>query len=73
MIFIREGKNKNLSEIYPVRKPHHLSSTFSEYPAETCSIYDGDTARKCSFVIEGGIKARSFLTGFTFSTTYNPT
>jgi hypothetical protein len=33
-------------------------------PLENSTIYVGDVERKCSFVIEGGVKAPSFLTGF---------
>jgi len=46
--------------IYPVRKPRHLW--------RGCK-------RKSSFIIEGGVKAPSFLTGFTSSprNTLNPT
>jgi hypothetical protein len=34
-------------------------------PLESPAIHDGDVKRKSSFIIEGGVKAPSFLTGFT--------
>jgi hypothetical protein len=34
-------------------------------PSESPAIYDGGVERKRSFLIEGGVKVLSFLTGFT--------
>jgi len=39
---------------------------YSFTPLESPAIYGGDVKRKSSFIIEGGVKAPSFLTGFTF-------
>jgi septal ring factor EnvC (AmiA/AmiB activator) len=35
-------------------------------PLESPAIYGGSVKRKCSSVVEGGVKALSFLTGFTW-------
>ncbi len=34
-------------------------------PLENPNIYDRDVERKCSFIVEDGVKTPSFLTGFT--------
>jgi len=48
-----------------VLKEHHGFT-----PLESPTIYGGDVERKCSFIIEGGVKAPSFLTGFTSDRIY---
>jgi len=36
-------------------------------PLESLAIYDGGVERKCSFLIDEGVKAPLFLMGFTAS------
>jgi hypothetical protein len=39
-------------------------------PLESRAIYGGNIRRKCSFIIKSGVKAPSFLTGFTFLSSF---
>jgi hypothetical protein len=80
MRFLKKSRNRERtvvfqSSLYKVRSSKTVWS-FGKYPVinnpkslftplESPNIYGGDVERKCSFVIEGGVKAPSFLTGFT--------